>query len=177
MRINSVGRWGSLIGLALTICLASPKLHAIDLPLTLAFSIGQEMQFKPPPAGQARASSLMISPGYSISDNTRIELGIAYSQDAYRSGEIDLEIRPNLLFWIPGYSYYGRLNLGFVHLLAGEEGEKRPAIGAALGRTIKIGNQPFHGEIGVNPRREKTKKGKFRLFWIAEIRAGLTFDL
>lgn len=159
------------------ILLVSPKSYAEGMPLTLGFSIGQEMQFKPPPMGQARATSLMISPGYHFSDNLRLEFGVSYTQDAYRSGQIDLEVRPNLMVRLPGYSYYGRLNLGFVHILNGDKGEKNPSIGAALGRIIQISTIPFHAEIALNPRTEKTLKGKLRLFWIAEARLGVTFDL
>jgi len=67
--------------------------------------------------------------------------------------------------------------LGFVHLLEGESGEKRPSIGIALGRILTIGDLPFHAQIGLNPRTELTKKEKFRLFWIIEARFGFTFDL
>ena len=177
MSLNSTGRWICGLGLATILWLGTSNANALDIPLTLGFSVGQEAQFKPPPVGQARATSLMMSPGYKVSDNVRIDLGISYIQDTYRRGKVDFEIRPNLMVSLPGYSYYGRINLGFVHLLDGETGEKRPSIGVALGRTLTIAKLPFFAEMALNPRTEKTKKDKFRLFWIAEARVGFTFDL
>jgi hypothetical protein len=163
--------------LTLLLLLWVPELYALDIPLTLGLSTGQEIQFKPPPMGQARATSLTFSPGYHLSDSLRLEVGFSYIQDTYRRGKVDAEIRPSLRLQLPGYSYYGRFNLGFVHLIDGEKGEGRPSIGVALGQKVTVANVPFHFEIGVNPRTEKTKKDKFRLFWITEFRFGFSYNL
>jgi len=155
----------------------APNSFALDIPITLGMSVGQEIQFKPPPVGQARGTSLTFSPGYQLTQALRFEMGMSYIQDTYRRGKVDAEIRPSLQLQIPGYNYYGRFNLGFVHLIDGEKGERRPAIGLALGQKVTVSSVPFHFEIGINPRTEKTKKDKFRLFWITEFRFGFSYNL
>ena len=163
--------------LTLALLLWAPHVLALDVPLTLGMSAGQELQFKPPPTGQARATSLTFSPGYQLTEALRCELGLSYIQDTYRRGKVDAEIRPSLRLQLPGYSYYGRFNLGFTHLLDAEKGEGTPSIGVALGQRVTVAGIPFHFEIGVNPRTELTRKKKLRLFWITEFRAGFSYNL
>ena len=169
---------GMLIrGVAVILLLWGNTVQAFDIPITLGLSAGQEFQFKPPPVGQARGTSLMFSPGYQLTDSLRIETGFSYLQDTYRRGKVDVEIRPNLMIQLPGYSYYGRFNLGFVHLVQGEKGERRPSTGVSLGQQLTLAGVPFYYELGINPQTEKTKKGKFRLFWISELRVGFSYNL
>jgi|TARA_B100001964_G_C14119635_1_gene547716 hypothetical protein len=150
---------------------------------TLGISLGQEFQFKPPPQGQARGTSLMISPGMILGEIFRAELGINYMVDTYRRGKSDLEIRPCLAVQPRGIDWYARIHMGLPHLLDGEKGESRPSIGGAVGRTISFGGVQFFAEVGANPRTELTMterrdpdgEKKFRLFWILEGRAGITY--
>ena len=158
----------------------SPVVQAGDL--TLAMSLGQEVQFKPPPVGQARATSLMISPGYQLNKMFRVELGINYMIDAMRRGKTDLQIRPNMTAeFFPGW--YARVHLGIAHLLDEDAGEQRLSVGGSVGRTVNMGGVPFFGEVGLTPRTEMTMSErtnpdglqKYRLFWIAEVRVGATY--
>ncbi len=164
----------------LTISFITPVAYAGDL--TLAMSLGQEIQFKPPPSGQARATSLMISPGYQLDKMFRVELGINYMIDAMRRGKTDLQIRPTMTAeFFPGW--YARLHLGVAHLLDEDAGEQRLSVGGSMGRIVKMGGVPFFGELGITPRTEMTMsertnpdgEKKYRLFWIAEVRVGATY--
>ena len=164
----------------LMISFLTPVAYAGDI--TLAMSLGQELQFKPPPVGQARATSLMISPGYQLDKMFRVELGINYMIDAMRRGKTDLQIRPTMTAeFFPGW--YARLHLGVAHLLDEDAGEQRLSVGGSVGRIIKMGGVPFFGEVGITPRTEMTMsertnpdgEQKYRLFWIAEVRVGATY--
>ena len=176
-------RMGAKLGsLIIILSFALPSV-ALAGATTLGISLGQEFQFKPPPQGQARGSSLMISPGMMLGDIFRAELGINYMVDTYRRGKSDLEIRPCLAVQPKGIDWYARIHMGFPHLIDGEKGEKRPSIGGSLGRTITLGGVQFFAEAGANPRTELTMterqdpdgEKKFRLFWILEGRAGITY--
>ena len=172
-----------LLGAFAIIAMIFSSSVALAGPTTIAISLGQEYQFKPPPQGQARGTSLMISPGMMLGDVFRAELGINYMVDTYRRGKSDLEIRPCLAIQPRGINWYARMHLGFPHLLDGQSGEKRPSLGGSVGRTMRFGGVQFFAEVGANPRTELTMterldpdgEKKFRLFWILEGRAGITY--
>ena len=162
--------------------MTSISTHAVAGNMTLAMSLGQEFQFKPPPVGQARATSLMIAPGYQLDKMFRVEFGINYMIDAMRRGKTDLQIRPSMTAeFFPGW--YGRVHLGIAHLLDNDDGEKRLSVGGSFGRILKLSGVPFFVEIGLTPRTEMTMterlepdgEKKYRLFWIAEMRIGATY--
>ena len=118
-------RMGAKLGsLIIILSFALPSV-ALAGATTLGISLGQEFQFKPPPQGQARGTSLMISPGMMLGDIFRAELGINYMVDTYRRGKSDLEIRPCLAVQPKGIDWYARIHMGFPHLIDGEKGEKR----------------------------------------------------
>ena len=173
-------RFACSLAMFLFISSVTPIVQAGDL--TLAMSLGQEIQFKPPPVGQARATSLMISPGYQLDKMFRVELGINYMIDAMRRGKTDLQIRPTMTAeFFPGW--YARVHLAVAHLLDEDAGEQRLSVGGSFGRIMKMGGVPFFGEIGLTPRTELTMSErtnpdnvqKYRLFWIAEVRIGATY--
>ena len=180
MIVHVVRRLVCSLTTVLMISFISPAVHAGDL--TLAMSLGQELQFKPPPVGQARATSLMISPGYQLDKMFRVELGINYMIDAMRRGKTDLQIRPTMTAeFFPGW--FARLHLGIAHLLDEDAGEQRLSVGGSVGRIINMRGVPFFAELGLVPRTEMTMTErtnpdglqKYRLFWIAEVRVGATY--
>jgi len=180
MIVHATDRIACSLAMFLIISFVSPYAQAGDM--TLAMSLGQEFQFKPPPVGQARATSLMIAPGYQLNKMFRVEFGINYMIDAMRRGKTDLQIRPNMTAeFFPGW--YARLHMGIAHLLDADAGEQRLSVGGSLGRIVKLGSIPFFAELGLTPRTEMTMTEraepdgdqKYRLFWITEIRVGATY--
>lgn len=180
MIVHARHRFACSWAMFLLISFVTPYAQAGDL--TLAMSLGQEFQFKPPPVGQARATSLMIAPGYQLDKMFRVELGINYMIDAMRRGKTDLQIRPIMTAeFYPGW--YARLHMGIAHLLDEDAGEQRLSVGGSLGRIVNLGKVPFFAELGITPRTEMTMTErlnpdgdkKYRLFWITEIRIGATY--
>jgi len=142
------------------------------VPLSLGFSLGQEIQLQPGEPGQARQTSLMFAPGYQLGPELRLELGLLITQDSDRDGQGDIEVRPNIVYKMLGFDYFARINAGFAHLWRGDKGEQQFAPGLAFGRDAAFGSMPVFAEVGITSRREKGKRGMLRAFWLAEVRVG-----
>ena len=142
--------------------------------LMTIISLGGEMQFKPPPVGQVRAISLLVMGALPLDEQLRAGFGASLQSDAKRRGKTNIELRFDLMAKMKGWPYYGKVHLTVPHLLSDRKGELgKLGFGASGGVEVKLGNSPFFMEAGFNPRTEKTDLGKFRLSWIAEVRAGI----
>jgi len=157
--------------LAVAIVTAPLRAHAA---WTIAGSFGQGLEASPR-SGAARATSLMVAPGYGVGEALRVELGLAGTVDAAKRGLFDFEVRPMLVVAPPGFPIYGRFVAAAVSLL---HGPSAVGLGAALG----VDTGPWSGvhfffEGGVLPRRGVGPAGKQRLEWVAEGQAGIVYPL
>lgn len=136
--------------------------------IALETSFGQGLQIAPAPSGTAQLTSVMIAGGYQLRPNVRIDTGLAIGLNGSEQGQLDLELRPSIVFQPRGLPFYSRVTLAAVDILTGFT----LAVAGGAGVEMLFDDLGLYVEGNVFGRAGQSRSGNDKLLWVVEGRAG-----